>query len=131
MSGAHFRHAGLLVVLAVGLGQPLTPLHAHHAWNATYRENEEIRIQGRVVRLVSKNPHSFIYVSAPGSGGEPVIWAVECGNPTQPRQQRVEQALRPGDLVIVTGSPGRDPSLGRLRLRVIVRPVDGWQLESR
>jgi len=38
-----------------------------------------------------------------------------------------KDTLRPGDKVIVTGSPPRDPSEYRLHLKRIERPADGWK----
>jgi hypothetical protein len=34
--------------------------------------------------------------------------------------------LKPGDRLIVTGSPSRDPSAYRMHLKRIERPADGW-----
>jgi hypothetical protein len=39
-------------------------------------------------------------------------------------------SLKPGDHVILTGSPGRDPPEHRIRLHKIVRPSDGWRWEG-
>jgi hypothetical protein len=38
-----------------------------------------------------------------------------------------KDTLRPGDIVRITGSPGRDESERRLHLKRIERPADGWQ----
>jgi hypothetical protein len=40
------------------------------------------------------------------------------------------ESLKPGDHVVVTGQPGRDPSEHRIRLQGIVRPSDGWKWEG-
>jgi hypothetical protein len=106
---------------------------AHHSFTDRYHENRVITIEGAVVQLVSRHPHSYIYVTAPGRNGEMRVWAVECGNPRDDRQQQVERWLRPGDVVIITGSPGRDAGLGQLRMRDIVRASDGqrWSLVAR
>jgi thiamine monophosphate kinase len=44
------------------------------------------------------------------------------------RQQDItRETLKPGDHVIITGNPGRNPADHRLRLRKIERPSDGWE----
>jgi thiamine monophosphate kinase len=59
---------------------------------------------------------------------QPERWIVECRGAAHLRQQGVtETTLRPGQRVIVTGSPGRVSADHRLRLRAIVRPQDGWR----
>ena len=35
--------------------------------------------------------------------------------------------LKPGDVLIVTGSPGRSAADYKLHLKRIVRPSDGWK----
>ena len=37
------------------------------------------------------------------------------------------ETLKPGDHVIITGNPGRNPEDHRLRMRTITRPSDGWK----
>jgi thiamine monophosphate kinase len=61
-------------------------------------------------------------------GGELYRWAVEWGGGGQLGQQGVtRETLKPGDHVIITGSPGRNPADHRLRMRSIYRPKDGWR----
>ena len=36
-------------------------------------------------------------------------------------------SVKPGDHVIITGNPGRNPEDHRLRMRTISRPKDGWK----
>ena len=35
--------------------------------------------------------------------------------------------LKPGDDVVVTGNPGRNPADHRLRMQSVERPKDGWK----
>jgi hypothetical protein len=103
-------------------------ISAHHSFATTYRQNEPITIKGVLVTLVYRNPHSSFEVQAPDRAGRMRLWAVEGGSREQMRRWIVtEDTLKPGDLVIITGDPGRDEGEGRLRLRTIVRPSDGWR----
>jgi hypothetical protein len=112
--------AGLVLLGAIAVS-------AHHPFTDTYREDEQITITGTVAALVYRNPHSYIHVMAPDRSAQMHRWAVECtSHDVIRRNSQMEQALKPGDQVVVTGSPGRDPGTWRLRLRTIVRPRDGW-----
>jgi hypothetical protein len=104
----------------------------HHSFYTTDPEREVSTITGYVQQLVYQHPHAFVYVASEAEGGAR-IWAVECGSPKQIGSWQSAEALKPGDFVVVTGSPGRDQAAGRLRMREIVRPRDGrrWTSQQR
>jgi hypothetical protein len=120
------RNLCVLIVLgSVALG---VRAYAHHSFAATYLEDQEMTIEGDLVQFLYRNPHSFVHVMAPDSNKEMQRWAVEWGGGGQLNQQGVtRETLKPGDHVIVTGNPGRNPSDHRLRMRSITRPKDGWK----
>jgi hypothetical protein len=118
----HTRFA--VVVLVAGLGGSLA---AHHSVTTIYRENERVTIEGELVTLIYRNPHSFLHVMAPDRQKQPRLWAIESASGQRLRQTLSAASLRPGDRVIVTGDPGRDDGTWRMRLRTIVRPRDGWR----
>ena len=102
---------------------------AHHSFSSTYLEDQVIAIEGDLVDVVYRNPHSFIHLRAPDGTNHMRVWAVECSNRSSQLsiQEVLEQILKPGDHLVITGSPGRDAGTWRLRLRSIVRPKDGWR----
>ena len=117
-----------LLLIAVALTADAGSAFAHHAFSSTYLEDQEIAIEGRVVDVVYRNPHSFIHLMAPDGRQRMRLWAVECSNRGRLRVQGVfEDTLKAGDHLVITGSPGRDADAWRLRLRTIVRPSDGWR----
>lgn len=100
---------------------------AHHSFAATYLEDQRITIEGTVLQFQFRNPHSFIHVQAPDENGEMHRWAVEWSSPATLSGAGVDRStLRPGDVIQVTGAPGRDPSDHRLVVREIFRPSDGY-----
>lgn len=100
-------------------------LSAHHSFYATYLEDEQITLQGTLDRVVYRSPHSYVYLQVSERGNQVRLWVVECGSPDQMRRQRLTiDTLKPGDRLIVTGSPGRDPGDRRLRLRTIARAAE-------
>lgn len=119
----HTRLA-VLVLAALGLGVSLT---AHHSVAATYRVDERVTIEGELVTLVYRNPHSFLHVMAPDRQQQPRLWAIETSSGQLLREKLSAASLVPGDRVIVTGEPGRDEGVWRIRLRTLVRPRDGWR----
>jgi hypothetical protein len=100
---------------------------AHHSFTATYFEDRTVTIEGRVLQFQFRNPHSFVHIQAPGEDGEMYRWAVEWGGSSQLSNQGLASAtLRPGDVVQITGNPGRDPDDHRVRMRYLFRPADGF-----
>jgi hypothetical protein len=105
--------------------------YAHHSFAATYFVDREITVEGTLTQFLFRNPHSFVKVQAPDDKGEMQTWSVEWGGGAQLNRERVTRdTLKPGDHVIVTGNPGRDPTEHRIRLHKIVRPADGWKWEG-
>jgi hypothetical protein len=101
---------------------------AHHSFTATYFEDRTMAIEGKLLQFMFRNPHSFVHVEAPDEKGELHRWAVEWGGAGQLSGQGVtNQTLRVGDVVSITGNPGRDPSDFRLRMQYLRRPSDGFE----
>src|SRR2546430_6773458 len=98
----------LRIVLVVAVVCQTVSLAAHHAITSIYRVDEQLTIDGVVVSLVYRNPHSYLQVMAPDRMNHMRLWAVECGNQQLLRRNVLEAALKPGDRVVVTGTPGRD-----------------------
>lgn len=117
-----------IAALALAGGKAL----AHHSFAATYLQDQEITIEGTVLQFQFRNPHSFIHVQAPDENGEMHRWAVEWSSPATLSGRGVDRStLRPGDVVQVTGEPGRDPNDHRLNLTRIYRPADGFEYAGR
>jgi hypothetical protein len=100
---------------------------AHHSFTATYFEDRTIEIEGKLLQFMFRNPHSFVHVEAPDNKGQLQRWAVEWGGAGQLSGQGVtSQTLRPGDVVTITGNPGRDPTDFRVRMLYLRRNSDGF-----
>ena len=100
---------------------------AHHSFTATYFEDRTVKISGTVKQFQFRNPHSFVHVEAPDENGEMHRWAVEWGGSAQLSNQGLASAtLRPGDVVEITGNPGRDAADHRVRMLYLLRPSDGF-----
>jgi hypothetical protein len=120
------KHKLLLLLIAAGTAMSV-PMFAHHSFAATYFEDKTITIQGKLVQFLYRNPHSFVHVEAPDDKGVMQTWAVEWGAGGQLSREGVtRESLKPGDVVVITGNPGRNPDDHRIRMQSITRPSDGW-----
>jgi len=104
-----------------------SPSYAHHSFAATYREKDSVTIEGELVQLDFRNPHSFVHVDVKEKDGTKVRYAVEWGGVGQLGQQGVtRETLKVGDHVVITGAPGRNPADHRVRMVTLKRPADGF-----
>jgi hypothetical protein len=100
---------------------------AHHSFAATYFEDQSITIEGKLVQFQFRNPHSFVQVEVRDDKGQVVRWAVEWGGAGQLAGQGVtNQTLQAGDIVTITGNPGRNPEDHRVRMVSLRRKSDGF-----
>jgi len=100
---------------------------AHHSFTAVYQQSKTVKIEGKIVQFLFRNPHSFVHVMAPGETGTMIRWAIEWQGAGQLGAKGLSaEALKPGDPVIVTGNPGRDPAEHRIRMVTIKRTTDGF-----
>ena len=115
---------GTLVVLGLSV-----PVSGHHSFAAYYFEDQSIEIQGEIVELQFKAPHTWVHVRAQDTGGgKERIYADEWANPSRlEREGMTKDTLRVADVVRIWGSPSRDPNDGRIHLKRILRPSDGWE----
>jgi len=105
-----------------------TPLMAHHSFASTYFEDKSVTIQGKVMLFLFRNPHSFVQVEAKDDRGTTQTWAAEWGGILQLSRDGVTvDSLHIGDVVRVTGNPGRIAADHRLRLQNIQKVPKGFQ----
>jgi hypothetical protein len=115
---------GILLAIAA---LSISTAYAHHSFTATYDESATVEIEGQLVQFMFRNPHAWVHVMAPDENGEMQRWGVEWGGAGQLSGQGVSrESLKPGDHVIITGNPGRNPRDHRLRMRSLLRPSDGY-----
>src|SRR5262245_15124329 len=119
----------LFVLLFAALLLSAATAYAHHSFAATYFEDRTVKIEGKLVQFLFRNPHSFVHVEAPDEKGETQRWAVEWGGAGQLGGQGVtRETLKAGDHVVITGNPGRNPADHRVRMVSLRRTSDnfGW-----
>src|SRR5919197_5119822 len=88
-----------------------TAAYAHHSYGATYDVSKEVKLQGKLVQFVFRNPHAFVHVQAPDQNGVMQRWAVEWSGTTQLGAAGVNaQTLKVGDEIIMVARPSRVPN---------------------
>jgi hypothetical protein len=117
-----------LVVLLVGAAALVgAQAYAHHSFAATYLEDQTVTVEGELVQFLFRNPHSFVHLNVKEKDGKLTRYAVEWGGAGQLQGQGVtRETLKIGDIVKITGSPGRNPKDHRIRMQFLERPKDGY-----
>ena len=118
---------GIAVALLAG-----TAAYAHHSYGATYDVSKEIKLQGRLVQFVFRNPHAFVHIEAPDQNGVVQRWAVEWSGTTQLGVSGVtRESLRVGDEITILARPSRVAGEYRALMVTLKRPVDGFTWGTR
>jgi Family of unknown function (DUF6152) len=102
---------------------------AHHSIAGVYESSREVTLDGVVAQFRFVQPHPFVLVDVRrGSGAEQ--WHLELDNRWELADIGfTETTLRPGDRVVVSGSPARrEPQ--RMYVRRLDRPADGFGYEQ-
>jgi thiamine monophosphate kinase len=118
----------LVLLVAAGAAALFArPALAHHSFSATYLETQSVSIEGEILQFVFRNPHSFVHVNVKDKDGTVTTYNVEWGGTGQLGNTGVtRESLKAGDLVVITGAPGRNPADHRIRLVTLKRPKDGF-----
>jgi len=102
-------------------------VHAHHSFEATYVEDAAVTIEGDLVQLTYRNPHSFMQVTVTEADGSTARYAIEWTGVAELGAEGVtRETLKLGDHLILRGNPGQNPSDRRVRLTSLRRPSDGF-----
>lgn len=113
-----------LVMTALSLSSGTA--YAHHSLAATYLE-KEVRLEGKILDLLLRNPHSFLQIEATDENGIVQRWSLEWRSSGQLGQQGIRRdTLKVGDEVTITMNPSRTPGDHRGALKTLHRKSDGF-----
>jgi hypothetical protein len=119
------RTLAIAVLATLGLS---VAADGHHSFAAYYFEDQSIEIQGEIVEVQFKAPHTWVHVNTRDESGREKRYAAEWANPSRlEREGMTKDTLKVADVVRIWGSPSRDQNDGRIHLKRIVRPSDGWE----
>jgi hypothetical protein len=122
----------LFLIAAALMSLSAMGAYAHHSLGATYQTEAEIKLEGRLVQFVFRNPHSFVHIEAKDAAGAVTRWAVEWTGAAALAGQGIEgNTLKLGDHVVLTARPSRTPGETRALMRSLWRPSDNFRWGSR
>jgi hypothetical protein len=106
------RIAAIAVALSIGAtcGLGSAPAHAHHSF-AMFDVTKTSTIEGTVGKFEWSNPHSWLFVVAPGPDGAETTYGFEMSSVGELlRRGWTKTAVKPGDKIKVSFHPLRDGS---------------------
>ena len=100
---------------------------AHHSLGATYQGDKEVTLEGKIVQLLLRNPHSFLQIDVVDKSGMTQRWSLEWrGSGSLGMQGIKRDTLKAGDEITVTISPSRTAGETRGALKTLHRKSDGF-----
>jgi hypothetical protein len=120
-----------LVALALALSG--VTVSAHHSIESIYDVKQEVRLEGRIIQVLLRNPHSFLQIEVPDQSGTMQRWALEFpkGSKSLLKQGIQPGTLRVGDQVSITMNPPRKPGAALGSLVTLRRASDGFEWSAR
>jgi len=116
------------IVLVLGVMAANVSAYGHHSFVGYYAEDESVSVQGQIVEFEYRNPHAWVHFEARDNDGRVQRISAEWANPGRLSQQGIlKDTIKPGDRVIVTGSPSRNPTELKMHLKGLTRLSDGWK----
>lgn len=96
----------LWTLVVAGIVSLSTPLVGHHSFAEFYIEEDTIEVEGEIVEVQYKNPHSWIHVQAEDPFRRATIYAVEWASVSRLERDGItKRTLREGDWVRIWASP--------------------------
>jgi len=119
-----------LATLTLVLG---STLYAHHSVDRTYDLKQEVRLEGKIVQLLLRNPHSFLQIEAQGKDGNIERWSLEFpkGGNSLLKQGIQPGTLKAGDQVSITVNPSWKAADKRGSLVILHRASDGFEWSAK
>lgn len=104
--------------------------NAHHSVAAQYDPSAAVTVEGVVVEVLMRNPHSQIRLAIANSSGGTEVWTLEMDDVADMAEQGISsETLLVGDEIVVFGFPARDGS-SLLHIERLRRPSDGLEYED-
>jgi hypothetical protein len=105
-------------------------LHAHHSVTGQYDPKAAVTVEGIVVEVRIRNPHSQMRMEVVNAAKRTEVWALEMDDVADMAEQGITaKTLRAGDKLVIFGFPARDGSR-LLHVQRLHRPSDGLKYED-
>jgi Family of unknown function (DUF6152) len=98
----------------------------HHSIAGVYDSSRPVTLDGVIKEFRFVNPHPFVLIDAKDQ-----IWKLEMDNLRElVAVGMTKDTLKPGDRIVVSGSPAREKSEQSLYVGRLDRPMDGFRYEQ-
>jgi len=104
--------------------------NAHHSVAGQYDPSAAVTVEGVIIEVDMRNPHSRIRMEIADASGRMEVWTLEMDDIEDMAEQGISsETLHVGDEVIIFGYPARDGS-NLLHIERLRRPSDGLEYED-
>ncbi|MEP7354500.1 MAG: DUF6152 family protein [Acidobacteriota bacterium] len=106
----------LLSISSLVMGLCVMPLAmAHHSFQAEYDQTKPLVLVGKLTKVVTENPHGWIYLAVKNASGRTVTWQLETPGPGVLQRNGFTRdffdvIVTSGEEVTVTAFPAKDES---------------------
>ena len=119
-----------LFVLVLGSILVASAAYAHHSFAKEYDESKSVTLDGQIVSVDMRNPHSWVYFTAKDPTGTVRKYGAEWFNLHRLQQSGVTtDTFKVGEHIVVTGAPNWTATEYSVHLKSI-RKDDGWSWPS-
>src|SRR5579863_9577633 len=106
------KSSSMLAIICLAAAVPAV---AHHSFQAEYDQAKPLTLVGKVTKVMTDNPHGWIYLDAKNAEGRVVNWALELPAPNLLRRNGFdrniyETLVSTGEAVTVTAYAAKDGS---------------------
>jgi hypothetical protein len=105
---------------------------AHHSLGATYDLKKEVKLEGKLIQILLRNPHSLLQIEVRDQDGKIQRWALESKGAKSLLKEGIEPGtLKTGDQVSVTVNPPLRRADNRGNLTTLHRESDGFDWSAK
>ena len=77
------------LLVTAGLLASGAAAYAHHSFGSTYIVEKQVTLEGSVIQISYRSPHSFFFIEVPDANGQTQKWSIEGAAPGQLAQAGV------------------------------------------
>ena len=115
------------VIVGALLCGTASSVSAHHSLGATYDGSKTVTLEGTILQVLLRNPHSFLHIQAPDKSGKMQRWALEWRGVGSLDQQGITRdTFKTGEAVTITMNPSRTANDFKGVLVSLHRKSDGF-----
>src|SRR5215475_12060592 len=82
-----------ILAMSIGALSVCLPVFAHHSFQAEYDQSKPLTLVGKVTKVMTDNPHGWIYLDAKNAQGKVVNWALELPAPNVLRKNGFDRNI--------------------------------------